>query len=505
MLRAQLRTDAGDRETYLNIAQVYERGRRYKEAEEAARAAEVLPGQARENEMVWFLLGAIYERQKFFDKAEQQFKKVLAVNPKNAPVLNYYGYMLGDLGIRLDEAETLVQQALKEDPYNGAYLDSLGWIYFKENKLGASESTLRKAVERERHDATIHSHLGDLYAKLGRGDLAAAEWEKSLVEWRRSLPADMEADKVAELEKKLSQSHDERREAVIQRMPEVRIPALAKINLRLDILGKRTDGFHELRTIFQTISLHDELRLRASRRPGIALSIDGDQPLSAEPAEKNLVYRAVDVLRQELKIRGGVEIELKKTIPAGRGLGGGSSDAAAALLGYLRLTKKKLAAARLLEIASSLGADVPFFLFGGRALGVNKGDEIYPLPDIPKLHVLVVSPKEIHVPTPDAYRWLEAKPFALTKSAVNSKLFEFCALSWSAQGSGLSNDFEGPVFRRHPRLDQIKQELLQRGAAEASLAGSGSAVFGVFPPHDQTFVCETVSRERYARLMRTAE
>jgi len=206
ILRAQLHGDTNDRETYLNIAQVYERGRRYKEAEEAARAAEVLPGQPRENEMVWFLLGAIYERQKFFDRAEEQFKKVLAVNPKNAPVLNYYGYMLGDLGIRLDEAEALVQKALKEDPYNGAYLDSLGWIYFKENKLGASETTLRKAVERERHDATIHSHLGDLYAKLGRGDLAAAEWEKSLVEWRRSLPADMETDKVAELEKKLSQS-----------------------------------------------------------------------------------------------------------------------------------------------------------------------------------------------------------------------------------------------------------------------------------------------------------
>jgi len=206
ILRAQLHGDTNDRETYLNIAQVYERGRRYKEAEEAARAAEVLPGQPRENEMVWFLLGAIYERQKFFDKAEEQFKKVLAVNPKNAPVLNYYGYMLGDLGIRLDEAEALVQKALKEDPFNGAYLDSLGWIYFKENKLGASESTLRKAVERERHDATIHSHLGDLYAKLGRGDLAAAEWERSLVEWRRSLPADLETDKVAELEKKLSQS-----------------------------------------------------------------------------------------------------------------------------------------------------------------------------------------------------------------------------------------------------------------------------------------------------------
>jgi len=206
ILRTQLRGDEGDRETYLNIAQVNERGRRYKEAEEAAHAAEVLPGQARDNEMVWFLLGAIYERQKFFDKAEEQFKKVLAVDPKNAPVLNYYGYMLGDLGIRLDEAEALLRRALQEEPFNGAYLDSLGWIYFKEGKYPASETALRKAVERESHDATIHSHLGDLYAKTGRSDMAAAEWEKSLTEWRRSLPADIEADKVAELEKKLSQS-----------------------------------------------------------------------------------------------------------------------------------------------------------------------------------------------------------------------------------------------------------------------------------------------------------
>jgi Flp pilus assembly protein TadD len=206
ILRAQLRGNEGDRETYLNIAQVYERGRRYKEAEEAAHAAEVLPGQPRDNEMVWFLLGAIYERQKFFDKAEEQFKKVLAVDPKNAPVLNYYGYMLGDLGIRLEEAEALLQRALQEEPYNGAYLDSLGWIYFKQGNYVASEATLRKALEWESHDATIHSHLGDLYAKTGRTDLAAAEWEKSLNEWRHSLPADVEPEKVAELEKKVSQS-----------------------------------------------------------------------------------------------------------------------------------------------------------------------------------------------------------------------------------------------------------------------------------------------------------
>ncbi|HSC44257.1 MAG TPA: tetratricopeptide repeat protein [Candidatus Acidoferrum sp.] len=205
VLRSQLTKSEADREIYLNIAQVYERGRRYKEAEEAARTAEAIPGQPRDNEMVWFLLGAIYERQKFYDRAEEEFKKTLAVNPRNGPVLNYYGYMLGDLGIRLDEAEALVQRALKEEPNSGAYLDSLGWIYFRENKLAKAEATLRKAVARESHDATIRSHLGDVYAKSGRTDLAAIEWEKSLAEWRRALPADLENDKIAEVEKKLSQ------------------------------------------------------------------------------------------------------------------------------------------------------------------------------------------------------------------------------------------------------------------------------------------------------------
>jgi 4-diphosphocytidyl-2-C-methyl-D-erythritol kinase len=302
-------------------------------------------------------------------------------------------------------------------------------------------------------------------------------------------------------------------------MREVRIPAFAKINLRLDILGKRPDGYHELRTVFQSVSLHDDLRLRVSRHPGIVLTIYGNAALSQEPFQKNLVYRAIDVLRRELKMRSGVEIELRKKIPAGRGLGGGSSDAAAALVGYMRLAGRKLPPPRLIEIASSLGADVPFFLFGGRALGVSRGDEIFPLPDIPKRNLLIVSPRDIHVPTPDAYRWVNAPALssaALTKRGANPKLWEFCALCWSALGSGLFNDFERPVFRRYPRLARIKRALLRRGATEASLAGSGSAVFGIFPspamarraavgfPDDQTFVCETVSRDKYLRLVGAA-
>jgi len=300
-------------------------------------------------------------------------------------------------------------------------------------------------------------------------------------------------------------------------MREIRIPAFAKVNLRLDVLGKRPDGYHEIRSIFQTISLHDTLRFRPSRKPGIHLQILGNEQLSSEAVEKNLVHRAVDALRSELKIRSGVEILLNKGIPAGRGMGGGSSDAAAALLGYLQFSRKKLDSGRLMAIAANLGADVPFFLLGGRALGIGKGDEIYPLPDLAKLSLVVVSPQNIHVPTPDAYRWLHAPELAsLTKSATNRKLFEFCALCWSVQGAALSNDFEAAVFQHHPRLARIRRALLQGGATEALLAGSGSAVFAVFPspakarravvgfPHDQAFVCETVSRARYTRTMKIA-
>jgi 4-diphosphocytidyl-2-C-methyl-D-erythritol kinase len=301
-------------------------------------------------------------------------------------------------------------------------------------------------------------------------------------------------------------------------MSEVRIPALAKVNLRLEVLGKRLDGFHELRTIFQSISLKDQLRLRSTRKPGIELLVRGNASLSNEPVEKNLVYRAVDALRREFRQRDGIAIELRKVIPAGRGLGGGSSDAASALIGYLRLAKKQLPRERLFELAATLGADVPFFLEGGRALGIGKGDEIYPLPDIPKLHLLVVSPNAIHVATPDAYRWLDAPKLdaaQLTNSAGNPKLYRFCALSWSLQGSPLLNDFEDAVFQQHPRLAETKRDLLQNGATEALLAGSGSAVIGVFPspatarraavgfPLGQTFVCETVSRDSYRRLIQS--
>jgi 4-diphosphocytidyl-2-C-methyl-D-erythritol kinase len=293
-------------------------------------------------------------------------------------------------------------------------------------------------------------------------------------------------------------------------MKSVQLPAFAKVNLGLRIVGKRADGYHELRTVFQTISLHDTLTLTLTRQPGIHLETD-DPALPA--GRENLAWRAVDALRHEFKLRSGVHARLAKRIPAGRGMGGGSSDAAAALEGMLRLTGRTLPAWRLAEIAAGLGADVPFFLHGGRALGVGRGDEIYPLPDLPRRAIVVVSPREIAVSTADAYRWVD-RHLKLTKRIAASTLQGFCALCWSPQGTPLANDFEAAVFPRHPRLASIKRGLLQGGAAEVALAGSGSAVFGVFLnpaqarraaqrfPKDQVFVCSTLSRGEYRRARR---
>ena len=289
----------------------------------------------------------------------------------------------------------------------------------------------------------------------------------------------------------------------------VRLPAFAKINLCLHVLGKRLDGYHELRTIFQAISLRDTLELSlAPSSSGFHFTLTSNDAALLGP--ENLVTRAVIAMQQEIGFHGDVAAHLEKKIPVARGMGGGSSDAAAAMIGTLRLTGARVPLARLMEIAAGLGADVPFFLFGGRALAVNRGDEIYPLPNAPKQTIVVVSPRDIGVSTKDAFQWISAE---LTKRPETPKIWGFCALCWSRQGAGLSNDFEGPVFSRHPRLEEIRDGLLKRGAADAALAGSGSAVFGIFRnpararraarafPEDSVFVVETLSREDYGRAL----
>jgi Flp pilus assembly protein TadD len=203
LLEGLLKGNDHDLDFYLDIAQVQERGRKYADAEQSAQKAEQMAHQPSDKASVWYMLGAIYERQKKFDQAEQQFKKVIEQDQNNASVLNYYGYMLADRGIRLDEATSLIQRAVRLEPNNGAFLDSLGWAYYKQNKLVEAEDNLRKAVDRMSHDPTILTHLGDVYMKLGQTERAAELWERAVAEWQRAVPADYEADKVNELDSQL--------------------------------------------------------------------------------------------------------------------------------------------------------------------------------------------------------------------------------------------------------------------------------------------------------------
>ena len=203
LLDGLLRGNDSDQEIYLNLAQVQERGRKYSEAEQSAQKAEQMARGNDDKETARFMLGAIYERQKKFDQAEQEFRKALEVSPGNASVLNYYGYMLADRGVRLEEATAMIKQAVTQEPSNGAYLDSLGWAYYKQNKLTEAEENLRKACDRQKHDPTILGHLGDVYAKLGQSDQAVMYWQRALAEWQKAVPADYELDKVNELDAQL--------------------------------------------------------------------------------------------------------------------------------------------------------------------------------------------------------------------------------------------------------------------------------------------------------------
>jgi tetratricopeptide (TPR) repeat protein len=203
-LQPLLENSPSDLEIYSNLAQVYTESRRFGDAEKAVRSAEKLAQNPSDKETVGFLLGGMYERQKKYEQAEQAFKSVLAINPQNAPALNYFGYMLADRGVRLDEAADMLRRALDADPNNAAYLDSMGWIFYKQNKLPEAESYIRKAIDHDSHDPTMLNHLGDVLAKSGRTEQAAVEWEKSVAEWHRAVPAEFEEDKVAELEQKIS-------------------------------------------------------------------------------------------------------------------------------------------------------------------------------------------------------------------------------------------------------------------------------------------------------------
>lgn len=261
-------------------------------------------------------------------------------------------------------------------------------------------------------------------------------------------------------------------------MWDLTLPARAKINLGLEIVGKRADGYHELRTIFQELEFHDTLNFSAHAEK---LAITTDHP-SLPTGDQNLIYRAAQLLHRKTGCAENVAIHLEKRIPLGAGLGGGSSDAAATLLGMNQLYSLGCTTEELASFGAELGSDVAFFLYGGTALAAGRGEEIHPLPDIPPCWVVLVYPG-IHVSSAWAYKNVNLK---LTKNGgINSvRLQHSISVITGEQGVSFVNMLEEPVIREYPVINSIKMQLLDYGAEGALMSGSGSTVFGIFQEKD---------------------
>ncbi len=255
------------------------------------------------------------------------------------------------------------------------------------------------------------------------------------------------------------------------------LPSFAKINWTLEILGKRPDGYHELRTLLQTVSVADELVFETLEQ-GIEIVCDHpDVPCD----ETNLVHRAATLLAEFSGVTTGVRVTITKRIPTAAGLGGGSGNAAVTLLALQKLWQVNLAPRDLFELGAKLGADVPFFFVGGTCLGVGRGDEIYALADIKTDNLLLVN-AGILVPTREVYG---ALPPELTNPSAIHKMptsFEvaYAATTLQDEQIRLKNDLEIPVLARHGLLGEIKQKLHRAGANGVLMSGSGSTIFAIF-------------------------
>ncbi len=206
LAKAQLAATKGttdERDSHLALATIYTRLKRWQDASSELNAAEALATKPDERLYVYFLRGSLYDHQKLYDESEAQFRKALEIDPQNPTVLNYLGYMLADRGVRLPEALVMIRKAVELDPQNGAFLDSLGWVYYKQGQYALAEENLRKANERINTDPTVHDHLGEVYEKTGNLKMAVAQWERSMTEYSRSLPADADPSDVAKVQHKL--------------------------------------------------------------------------------------------------------------------------------------------------------------------------------------------------------------------------------------------------------------------------------------------------------------
>jgi 4-diphosphocytidyl-2-C-methyl-D-erythritol kinase len=267
------------------------------------------------------------------------------------------------------------------------------------------------------------------------------------------------------------------------RVRRARLLAFAKINLDLRVLCRRPDNYHELRTIFQTISLADSLGITFTPSRKTDIQVTGPQ------IPDNLIVRAAESCLDAMRLTGQIEFDLVKRIPMGAGLGGGSSDAAAVLLALPVLAGGTVDWPTLLKLGQDLGSDVPFFLLGGTAVALGRGTEIYPLPDRRPQMGVVIAP-ELHISTAEAYHRLSAQ---LTSKPQQNKIVSFQSSVWggsagdhnTAETPSGENDFESVVFEQYPALKSIKLHLRKLGANPALMSGSGSAVFGLFPDRAQ--------------------
>jgi len=292
----------------------------------------------------------------------------------------------------------------------------------------------------------------------------------------------------------------------------VSVRAHAKINLDLRVLGARPDGFHELRTVFQAISVHDTLTCLPREGPFAIECTTAGVPLDGS----NLIWRAAEALWRALRRRGPVRdivVRLEKRIPVQAGLGGGSADAAAALVGLAAAWRAPLRPAQMIDVAAALGADVPFFLAGGTALGLGRGDEIYPLADMPR-HWIVLLVPGFGVSTSEAYGWWDAERELARGPIVREP--QHVPGPWPSRSAQMINDLEAPIARHHPEIDQMKAALRRAGALAAAMSGSGSAVFGLFQKRRdaaaavrtlsgsgwRVLLTESLGRAAYARLSR---
>ncbi len=300
---------------------------------------------------------------------------------------------------------------------------------------------------------------------------------------------------------------------------EISIPSFAKVNWILRVLGKRDDGFHEVATLLQTVDLRDEIELERVA-DGIELDVQG-RPVAL--GEDNLVWRAARLLQQRFGIGGGLRVRLHKRIPVGAGLGGGSSNAAITLLALNRLWDLGLRRRQLAEVGAELGSDVPFFLFGGTALGQGRGERLTPFPDPPDETLLLLYPG-FEISAAEAYGaggWESLQRLKeLTKRQVDTTILRFRR----TVERGLSvldlveNDFDGPLLSRYPRLVRASESLRRAGCRRVVLCGSGSTLLGWVPAHrldeasgavsrdgvGEVLVCRTLSRARYWDILAQA-